>query len=223
MISLRGNTRGMVVFPVPFRYRLRLNFGMRIGTITKKGVFGVVLNFDERKGRYARTEFLDLGVYTSSPKMKRAKGGRDSSKANTWHTKLRQVPWVVEYSMPNPKKPKKGPAGSALLSTTFDAGGDEELTNRLGLPGTSFNRGLIGFHWTTAKFQLLNLKICGILDKELAVKMLRKKLGIKAPKKTAKKTRNKTSANPGKSPPDVPATTSAGNTDPKKTEPITQF
>ena len=50
--------------------------------------------------------------------------------------------------------------------------------------------GLVGFQWKKVKFRIRKLAICGFLDKQEAVRMLRKKLGVKkeaSPKKKPEK------------------------------------
>ncbi|HLU46738.1 MAG TPA: hypothetical protein VK116_01600, partial [Planctomycetota bacterium] len=41
-----------------------------------------------------------------------------------------------------------------------------------------YENGWIGFYWSDCKFKILNLQICGVLDKKAAVEQLRKKLRI---------------------------------------------
>ena len=97
--------------------------------------------------------------------------GKPGSTANYWHTKTRPVNWVVELDMDKAE-------GGGELRATYDAGGSDELANRIKAKRLN-QSGLVGFQWKDVKFRIRKLKICGFLDKQAAVRMLRDKLGVK--------------------------------------------
>jgi len=171
-ISMSGNTKGKVFLPVPFRYRVRVTYELQVGTITGQGVqFGAILNYDPKKKSSYVTNFLDCGMAKSSgaPKWK-PKPGKTGPRADKWHPKTRRVPWIVEFTMDEEK-------GKGLFKTTYDVGLDEEAENGVAMKKPK-TRGLVGFQWRSVKFELRKVKVCGILDKEMAVAMLRKKLNM---------------------------------------------
>ncbi|MEM7231514.1 MAG: hypothetical protein AAF517_05040, partial [Planctomycetota bacterium] len=178
--GLGGNTDGFVIAPVPFRYGVKVTFDMNILTMTGAGSFGVVVNFDPKKKSFYRTNFLNIARVTSGsiPKWKPVKGEKGTKNANYWADKTRRIPWDITYEMPNPDKASKGPTKSARVSVTYDIAGDDETANIANMT-SRMQRGYVGFMWNQVKFRLFKLKICGVIDKEMAVAELRRKLGIK--------------------------------------------
>lgn len=168
-----GNTRGSILFPVPFRYRVRVNFKMQVGTMTSQGRWGVIVNYDEKSKRSYRTNFLSVG---RGSKMQGMPGKNFARHPNYWHDKTSAVPWRVEFRMPDPRKASKGLLKSARFTATYDFQRDEEASNSLSSTSKSLRRGLVGFHWVAVKFRIRELHICGLMDKEMAVAKLRKML-----------------------------------------------
>ena len=169
-ISMDGNTLGMVLFPLPFKYKVRMSWTFNILTMTGKGDWGAIV-CSKKKSRY-RTNFLDIGsIKGSSPPNWKKMQGKPGSTANYWHTKTRPVNWVVELDMDKAE-------GGGELRATYDVGGSDELANRI--KAKKLNQsGFVGFQWKDVKFRIRKLKICGFLDKQEAVRMLRDKLGVK--------------------------------------------
>ncbi|MCZ6792853.1 MAG: hypothetical protein O7J95_04480 [Planctomycetota bacterium] len=172
-----GNTRGSILFPVPFRYRVRVDFRMMVGTMTSQGRWGVIVNYDEKSKRSYRSNFLAVG---RGSKMRGMPGDKFARHPNYWHDKTSAVPWRVEFRMPDLRKASKGPLKSARFTATYEFQRDEEASNSLSSPAKSLRRGLgrglVGFHWVAVKFRIRELHICGIMDKEAAVAKLRKML-----------------------------------------------
>ena len=79
--------------------------------------------------------------------------------------------WIVELDLDKAD-------GGGEIRATYDAGGTEELANKI--KSKKLNQsGLVGFQWRDVKFRIRKLTICGFLDKQEAVRMLREKLGVK--------------------------------------------
>ena len=171
-ISMDGNTSGTVLFPVPFKYKVRMSWVFNILTMTGKGDWGAIVSYDTRKKTRYRTNFLDIGsMKGSSPPNWKKMPGKPGTNANYWHTKQRPVNWVVELDLDKAD-------GGGEIRATYDAGGTEELANKI--KSKKLNQsGLVGFQWRDVKFRVRKLTICGFLDKQEAVRMLREKLGVK--------------------------------------------
>jgi hypothetical protein len=171
-ISMDGNTSGTVLFPIPFKYKVRMSWAFNILTMTGKGDWGAIVSFDTRKKTRYRTNFLDIGsMKGSAPPNWKKMPGKPGTNANYWHTKQRPVNWVVELDM------DKADDGGEIRAT-YDAGGTEELVNKI--KSKKLNQsGLVGFKWRDVKFRIRKLTICGFLDKQETVRMLREKLGVK--------------------------------------------
>jgi hypothetical protein len=107
----------------------------------------------------------------SSPPNWKKMPGKPGTNANYWHTKQRPVNWIVELDLDKAD-------GGGEIRATYDAGGTEELANKI--KSKKLNQsGLVGFQWRDVKFRIRKLTICGFLDKQEAVRMLREKLGVK--------------------------------------------
>ena len=171
-ISMDGNTSGTVLFPIPFKYKVRMSWVFNILTMTGKGDWGAIVSYDTRKKTRYRTNFLDIGsMKGSSPPNWKKMPGKPGTNANYWHTKQRPVNWVVELDLDKAD-------GGGEIRATYDAGGTEEVANKI--KSKKLNQsGLVGFQWRDVKFRIRKLTICGFLDKQEAVRMLREKLGVK--------------------------------------------
>ncbi len=171
-ISMDGNSTGTVLFPIPFKYKVRMSWAFNILTMTGKGDWGAIVSYDTRKKTRYRTNFLDIGsMKGSSPPNWKKMPGKPGTNANYWHTKQRPVNWVVELDLDKAD-------GGGEIRATYDAGGTEELANKI--KSKKLNQsGLVGFQWRDVKFRIRKLTICGFLDKQEAVRMLREKLGVK--------------------------------------------
>ena len=171
-ISMDGNTTGTVLFPIPFKYKVRMSWAFNILTMTGKGDWGAIVSYDTRKKTRYRTNFLDIGsMKGSSPPNWKKMPGKPGTNANYWHTKQRPVNWIVELDLDKAD-------GGGEIRATYDAGGTEELANKI--KSKKLNQsGLVGFQWRDVKFRIRKLTICGFLDKQEAVRMLREKLGVK--------------------------------------------
>jgi len=165
-ISMMGNTSGFVTIPIPFIYKVRMTWVFQIETMTGKGHFGAFVSFDPKKGRL-RTNFADIGLFQSGKPPNWRRGKKPGSNANDWHTKLREVNWVVDFE-------SESPDGESTLETIFDHAGEEEFNNQVS--GKLSQRGFIGFEWAETRFKIKRLQACGFLDKKAAVETLRAKL-----------------------------------------------
>jgi hypothetical protein len=173
LYSLAGNTQGILLFPVPFRYRVRVTWDMQIETMSNKADFGPMLCLDPKKNSFYRTDFIHLLMFTGGqPKFRQPMAGAKFAKhADQWHTKQRPVRWVVELAVEGADRP-------GTLTATYDQGNEDEATNTASISKPR-ERGLVGFTWKEVRFKLRNLEVCGILDKPEAVRILREKLGVK--------------------------------------------
>ena len=186
-ISMDGNTSGMVFFPVPFKYKVRMTWVFNILTMSGDGDWGAIVNYNTRTNNRYRTNFLDIGsIKGSSPPKWQKMPGKPGANANNWHTKLRPVNWIVELDM-------NQAGGGGEIRSTYDSGGTEELSNKIRAKKLS-ESGLVGFQWKKVKFRIRKLVICGFLDKQEAVRRLRKQLGVK--KEGAKKKKPKKEPDP---------------------------
>ena len=179
-ISMDGNTSGMVFFPVPFRYKVRMSWAFNILTMSGDGDWGAIVSYNTKTNVRWRTNFLDIGfIKGSSPPKWQKMPGKPGSNANNWHTKLRPVNWIVEIDMDQA-------GGGGEIRATYDSGGTEEALNRIKAKKMT-ETGLVGFQWKKVKFRIRKLVICGFLDKQEAVRLLRKKLGVKKEAPSKKK------------------------------------
>ena len=165
--SMFGNTKGFVQIPVPFKYQVRMTWAFGIETMTGKGNFGAFVALDKKKKSRLRTNFADIGLIQSSSPPKWRRGKKPGPNANYWHTKQREVNWVVEFTSENPD-------GKSTLETIYHHGGEEEFSNKV--TGKLGKTGFVGFEWAETRFRIKKLKVCGFLDKEAAVAILREQL-----------------------------------------------
>ena len=186
--SFEGNTLGTIAFPVPFRYYVRVEFGMGIGTMDASGQFGIFTMYNPRKDTGYKSNWMAVGT----TKRQKPLGGKYDKVADTWHIKFRRVPYYVEYAMPdtlNPKAAAKGPLESGRFVVKYDAGTKDEAVNTFA--SKVYTRGQVGFWWSRTKFTVSDLILTGILDREAAVAKLREITKTKksggAPAKPAKK------------------------------------
>lgn len=181
-ISFEGHTAGFMIIAIPLRYVARVTYEMNVGLMDASGKFGVNLMVDPRRKNWYGTTWVHLSVVRGGL----PKGGRPvpayRKSANYWFPKTRPVQMVTEYFMPDPEEADKGATESGIFRLVYDLT-EENLTNQV--PAKAYTRGYVAIEWSRVKFRLRNLKICGILDKETAVAMLRKKLNMPKPKKKA--------------------------------------
>jgi hypothetical protein len=186
-LSMMGFTKGTVLFPVPFRYRVRITWDLNIDTLTGRGTFGCIFNFD--RNNHYRTNFLNIGNVAAAQVPKWANyPGEQGGPALNWYNRQRAVPWRVDFQMPDPAQAAKGATKSALITVVYDVDLDDERTNKSSIdsPSEARMRGFAGIYWDDVRFKVRNLQVCGILDKEKAVALLRRQLGIKKSKPSAK-------------------------------------
>ncbi|MBI4604651.1 MAG: hypothetical protein HY721_22035 [Planctomycetes bacterium] len=193
--SFEGNTVGLIVFPVPFRYYVRVEWYTQIRTMDNNADFNVHVMFDPKKRAGYMTNWVKIGTSTKGAVPMRGTPPKFLKPANEWFDKQKAIPMLVEYRMPDPEKTEGGPLGSGLLTNVyFNDDSETELDTRLTtkFPSKTYQRGLVGFGWSRAKAAVMDLRLTGILDKEAAVEILRAKL--KKPK--AKPTGEKKPAKP---------------------------
>lgn len=173
--SFAGNTQGFVLFPIPFKYYVRMEYYLDVLTMDMKGTFAATVMYDASKRAGFAAQWLSIGVMQgATPKV----GGAPppyNQVADRWFDKTRPIPMKVEFQMPDPRK---GGAAlrSGLFTVTYDVGADKEAVNAVS--SKKYTEGMVGFHWSRTKFEVKNLVITGILDKETAVTILRKKLNM---------------------------------------------
>jgi chemotaxis protein histidine kinase CheA len=204
--SFQGNTQGVVSFPVPFRYYVRVEWYMQILTMDNNATFNVYTMYNPKRSTGYMTNWVGVGTTKGAPPPRNTPP-TFLRPANEWFNKQKQIPMVVEYRMPDPAKAEAGPLKSGLLTNIYnnddsEAEGDGRYTTKLS--SAQYTRGLVGFGWSRAKFSVVELKISGILDKEAAVEILRAKLKKprpKAPKEKVAKEDKKKPAPEGEAPP----------------------
>ena len=181
------NTQGSFFLPVPFRWITNVTYAMQILTMDGNGSFNVLMMANPgRKDGYI-TDFVHLGKLSNGRQLPlKRMGGEFKGSANYWFEKKRAVWMVNEYMRPDPENPEGGPSKSGVMSVTYDAQEDATINK---VPVKSFDRGYVGFRWFRVKAEVRKLYVTGILDKEEAVKVLRKRLKIKKPKKKKKKSK----------------------------------
>jgi chemotaxis protein histidine kinase CheA len=181
--SFAGNTVGLVTFPVPFRCWARVDYFMQIQTMDNNGTFRHLLMFNAKKKSGFVAEWLRAGYMSgNSPKLStRGLPRKFLGSANEWFDKTSDKGMRIEFRLGDPES-KKDPSKSGLFSVTYDLGGDDEQENKI--KSARYKHGLVGFQWNRVKFEVRELVVTGILDKQKAVSILRKKLGVKkAPKR----------------------------------------
>jgi hypothetical protein len=200
------NTQGSFFLPVPFRWIANVTYAMQILTMDGNGSFNVLMMANPgRKDGYI-TDFIHLGKLSNGRQLPlKRMGGEFKGSANYWFEKKRAVWMVNEYMRPDPENPEGGPSKSGVMSVTYDAQEDATINK---VPVKSFERGYVGFRWFRVKAEVRKLYVTGILDKEEAVKVLRKRLKIRKSKKKkskvsrgSKKEKEKDAVASGKKPP----------------------
>jgi hypothetical protein len=189
--SFAGNTQGVVAFPVPFRYYVRAEFKLSILTLVRSATFDCLVMYDRKKSDGYIGRWVNAGIMKGgAPKLMPLTGehaAEYSKPADRWFPKTHEVPMLAEFRMPDPepKRAGKDPLKTGLLTVSFEVGDDlHGATSLYPSKGEPLQRGLVGFQWGGAKFEVRNLQITGILDKKVAADILRAKL--KLPKKAAK-------------------------------------
>ena len=188
--SFQANTQGMFLIRVPFKYHVRVDFRMSIQTMDASGLFHTLVMFDPKKKNHYLTKWLAVGVSPRgrSPRWSSYPDPEFSRSANYWFDKTRDVPMIIKYSTPiedtDGTETPEELAEFGEFSCTYDVGLDEKK-NTYETDSAFGTGGFVGFKWSRTKYTVKKLKIVGILDKEMAVQILKKK--VKAPKKKKKK------------------------------------
>ena len=190
------NTEGSFFLPVPFRWVANVTYAMQILTMDGNGSFNVMMMTNPKRNDGYITDFLKLGKMSNGRQQwLKLPLPEFRGSANYWFEKKRAVWMINEYMRPDPENPEGGIKKSGMMSVTYDA---QEAPTINRMPVKSFERGYIGFRWFRVKAELRKLYVTGILDKEEAVKVLRKRLKIKKSKKKKKKKKAKVSSNQSK-------------------------
>jgi hypothetical protein len=200
LYSFSGNTLGLIAFTVPFRYYARIEFDLQILTMKAISSFGMVLMYDGKRRTGYMTNWAQLGLMRGAgfQLVKPSPNPSFNGPADIWHEKTRTYPYVFEYKWLPSADAKKKPSGIARFE--LDAGQSDASV--VELTDGRYSRGQVAFKWQDAKFEVRNLTITGILDREAAVAKLREMTGIKksgAAEKTEKKTKKKIAENVRKS------------------------
>lgn len=198
ILSFQANTRGAFTIRVPFKYRVRVEFNLSIQVMDPAGKFSVLMMYDPRKKSHYVGEWLNWKVAPRgrSPKMLKPIPDREKQRSpNYWFDKTRTegVPLRYEFAMPGiePEEPDmENITETAKLTCIYDLGIDESPNEYISKDPLQ-SGGFVGFSWNRAKFQVKKLRISGLLDKQLAVDLLRSKDGT-AKKRTKKRGKKKT-------------------------------
>jgi hypothetical protein len=175
--SFAGNTEGLLMFPVPFRCRVKIEYDMQILTMDLNGSFNVMNMFDPREMSGYITDFIHIGTMARGNRTLKRLPGQYSQSANRWFEKKREVPMLHEYRMPNPEAKEGGPTGSGLLTCVYDVDETGEVNK---LDTKAYEAGLVGFQWHRVKFEVRKLRVTGVLDKKKAVEILAARPDLKA-------------------------------------------
>jgi hypothetical protein len=184
--SFSANTQGIVAFPVPFRYYVRVELKLSLLALDRTGTFDCLVMYDRTKSESLVAEWLKVGVMKGGvPSVVPLSTGEHAREyggpADRWFPKTHEVPMLVEYRMPDPdpKRAGKDPLKTGLLTVEFEVGNNlRSATSSYPSKGESLQRGLVGFQWSRVKFQVRDLQITGILDKKAAAEILREKLKL---------------------------------------------
>lgn len=194
--SFAANTKGQIFFPVPLRFYARIDYLMQINTMDQSNSFNVFLMYDVKKNAGYMTDWVRAGTT-------RGTGGKGIppkflQSSNEWFDKVNLKSMVVEYLMTGPK------AGTLTnIYNNDDAANEGEDKLTVKVSSAAYQRGRIGFRWDRVKFQVVDLVITGVLDKQEAVRILREKL--KKPKAAVKKADGGEEEEPKPEPGDNPA------------------
>ena len=191
--SFLANTEGTLLILVPFKFRVRVEWDMSIQTMDASGKFHCILMYDAKKKSHYRTDWIHWqAAPLGKPKTVRLYPNKEfQGSANYWFDKTRDVPMLVEFKMPGGDIESTEPTldelhDSALLKCVYNRGLDEH-ENTYTSSSPFEHGGFVGFQWNRTKFTVKKLKITGILDKQKAVDLLRKKLGKKKKTSSRKK------------------------------------
>ncbi len=183
--SFQGNTKGVFYIPVPFKYRVRVEWDMAIQTMDANGSFNCIVMYDPEKRNSYMTEWIHwrYSVGGGRPKSLLEFDEFKGRSANYWFNKTKDVKMLVEYAMPgaaidNPDPTIEDLMSSAKMTCVYDRGFDEKKNEYVSEKPFQTG-GLVGFKWSRSKFTFKGLRIAGILDKPTAVKMLRRQTGKK--------------------------------------------
>jgi hypothetical protein len=208
--SFSGNTAGIITFPVPFRYYVKVEYDMFIQTMNSSSSFSTILMCDAKKRTGYMSDWAKLGTMAGwrFKPVKLSPKAEYNGSADIWHIKYRGFPYLFEYKwLPG----AEGKKATGVFLFDHDAGQSGSVVNKLS--STAYTRGQIGFSWSGVKFTIRNFMITGILDKEAAVAKLRELTGIKksdaAAEKTGKTTTKKTTETARK--PDTKKAAGGGN------------
>ncbi len=181
--SFQGNTKGMILFPIPFRFYCRVDFFMQVHVMDQANNFSVLVMNTPGKGGYM-TDWCRTGTTTALSSKGIPPAFLKSS--NDWFDKLHQKPMLVQYVLTTPKT-------GTLTNVYNNEEGASELEDKLTvkLSTAQYSRGKVGFKWNRVKFSVIGLRITGLLDKQAAVDMLRTKLKVKKSTPSKGKTEDK--------------------------------
>ena len=186
--SFQGNTQGMILFPIPFRFYCRVEFDMQVLTMDQANNFNVFVMYQKAKGGYM-TDWCRTGTTKSLSNAGIPKKFLGS--ANDWFDKVNQKPMVIQYLLSDPKT---GTLTNVYNNDETATEKDDKLTVKLAT--TQFSRGQVGFKWSRVKFSAIALQLSGLLDKQAAVDMLRTKLKVKKTTPAKEKAEDKSQPKP---------------------------
>ena len=182
-LSFAANTAGTFIIPIPFKYLVRVEWDMSIQSLDVNGKFNCIVMYDRKKSHYL-TDWVHWGSSQRGTAPKWVKMHPDKKlrrNADWWFDKTRDVGMIVEFKMPGGDLAgtTEEITSTATMSCTYDAKLDPAV-NTFVSKNPITDSGYIGFKWHRVKFKVKNLKISGILDKQLAVAQLKKLMGIKS-------------------------------------------
>ncbi len=166
-----ANTLGFFLLPFPFKDKVSVEYYIEIGLFNPGAPIGPVLMSNESGKNYIFSNMATVEVWNDAKQV----SGRGSplkkfqGQASKWFIKVKTgMRTVYEVSADDPKKAK--------VSIYLNIDDEEEPINVQTVPAMT---GLVGFSWGPVKFNVRDsLKITGKLDKEAAVRFLKKKLGL---------------------------------------------
>jgi len=166
-----GNTRGFFLLPVPFKDTVTIEYFLEIMMMKTEGAMTAIFLSSPDGKNYYGANFATLEVWSQGrPRRQPSPIAEYRKSANYWFSKVKigGVPMRITC------EPFEGEKDKIKVAVYYDTDEHEQPANVAKLPGRS---GLVGFSWYMTKFNIRQLSITGKLDKKLAVKYLREKLG----------------------------------------------
>jgi hypothetical protein len=173
--SFIGNTLGFFLLPFPFKDSITYEYNCQIALMKSEGTLTAVFMSSKDAKSYLGANFGTIEVWRdgrllkaippSDPKYKRS--------PNMWYSKITLGGVAMRITLEANPDPKKG--STLKIFYNLNDGGDDQPICAAQVPSRS---GFAGFAWSNTKFQINQWKITGKLDKVMAVKLLKEKMGM---------------------------------------------